>query len=251
MLVLNDVHVTYLGVVPLLNGVCTKVAGGDIVAILGANGAGKSITLKTISGLISSELGDFSLSGNIEFDGTSILGILPERIVKMGITQVMEGHRVLEELTANENLLIGAHMCNRRSEVKKRLSLVYEYFPELIKLQKKRAGYLSGGEQQMLVIARAMMTRPKLMLLDEISFGLAPLLIRRIFNIVKKINNETGTSFLIAEQNVRAALSVTRFIYVIENGRIAFEGPTEQVKDHERLKQFYLGLSGTVQKRLT
>jgi branched-chain amino acid transport system ATP-binding protein len=250
MLILKNIHVAYLGIVPLLNGISMKIEDGQVVAILGANGAGKSITLNAISGLVSSELGDFSLTGRIEYDGQQIDKKLPEEIVKMGIIQVMEGHKVLDELTAMENLIIGGHMCSQRSEVKKRLNLVYEYFPRLKELQEKRAGYLSGGEQQMLVIGRAMMARPKIMLLDEISFGLAPLLIRRIFEIVRRINAETGTSILIAEQNIRAALSIANFVYLMASGKIVIEGPTEKFMNEDTLKEFYIGFSKSYQRKV-
>jgi branched-chain amino acid transport system ATP-binding protein len=243
MLVLRDVQVSYRGIVTLLKGISLTVAEGQVVALLGANGAGKSLTLYAISGLLYGGLGDFTLSGTIEYDGERIDGKLPEEIVRMGIIQVMEGHRVLDDLTVNDNLLIGAHLCNRRSEVNMRLELAYQYFPELRQLQKRRAGYLSGGEQQMLVIARALMLRPKVMLLDEISLGLAPLVIRRIFEIVKRINAETKACILLAEQNVRAAFSIANFAYVMETGKVVLEGPVEKLKSDERIKQFYLGLS--------
>jgi branched-chain amino acid transport system ATP-binding protein len=244
MLVLDNVEVVYLNVVRLLQGVSLRVDDGKIIALLGANGAGKSITLKAISGLIHSELGNVHLSGSIEFDGQRIDKKATEEIVIMGIVQVMEGHKVLDELTVNENLLIGAHMCSRKSEIRKRLEFVYrEYFPELKELRQKRAGYLSGGEQQILVIARALMAQPRMILLDEISFGLAPLLISRIFEIVKRINVERKTSILLAEQNIKAALSIADFAYLMENGKVALEGSAKELKEHTRLRQFYLGLS--------
>ena len=242
MLVLKDVEISYSGVVRLLQGVSLNVGDGQIIALLGANGAGKSITLKAISGLIQSELGNVSISGSIEYGNQRIDKKLPEQIVAMGIIHVLEGHKVLDDLTADENLLIGAHRCRRRGEIKKRLVLVYEeYFPELKGLQQKRAGYLSGGEQQMLVIARALMAQPETMLLDEISFGLAPMVIRRIFQIVKRINLERKTSILLAEQNFRAALSVADFIYLLENGKMALHGTVEELKDNAAIMQFYLG----------
>jgi branched-chain amino acid transport system ATP-binding protein len=243
MLELNNVEVAYFGKIPLLQGISLKVDDGQVVALLGGNGAGKSITLKAVSGLIHHELGHFTLSGTIEYNGQQIHKKLPEVIVKMGIVQVIEGHQVLDDLTVNENLLIGAHMCHGKKEVRKRLDGVYGYLPELLDLRRKRAGYLSGGEQQMLVIGRAMMAQPRVMLLDEISFGLAPLLIRRVFEIVKKINAESRTSILIAEQNARAALSVCHFVYMIANGKVVLQGPAERLKQDEKIKQFYLGLS--------
>ncbi len=243
MLELSNVEVTYFGKIPLLRGVNLKVDDGQAVALLGGNGAGKSITLKAVSGLIHNELDHFTFSGSIEYDGHPIHKKLPEVIVRMGIIQVLEGHKVLDELTVNDNLLIGAHTCGSKKEVRKRLDLVHGYFPELVEYPQRRAGYLSGGEQQMLVIARAMMARPKIMLLDEISFGLAPLLIRRIFDIVKRINLESRTSILVAEQNVRAALSICQFVFLLTNGKVALEGPAERLKQDERIRQLYLGLS--------
>jgi len=243
MLELNNVKVAYFGKIPLLRGVNLKVDDGQAVALLGANGAGKSITLKAVSGLIHNELDHFTFSGSIEYDGHQIHKKLPEVIVRMGIIQVIEGHKVLDELTVHDNLLIGAHMCRSKKEVKKRLDLVHVFFPELAEYPQRRAGYLSGGEQQMLVIARAMMARPKIMLLDEISFGLAPLLIRRIFDIVKRINLESRTSILVAEQNVKAALSICQFVFLLTNGKVVLEGPVERLKQDERIKQLYLGLS--------
>lgn len=242
MLVLNDVDVVYYGGARLLDGVSLRVGNGQAVALLGANGAGKSTTLNAISGLLHSVLGDFTLSGSIEFKGKRINGKLPEEIVRMGIIQVMEGHKVLDDLTVHDNLLIGAHMCGR-SEMITRLDLVYQYFPELRSFQRKRAGYLSGGQQQMLVIARAMMAQPKVMLLDEISLGLAPMLIRRIFEIVKRINAERKMAILISEQNARAALSIADFVYVMGAGKIVLEGLAQNLRTDESIKQLYLGLS--------
>jgi len=242
MLVLKDVELSYRGVIRLLQGVSLQVADGQIVALLGANGAGKSLTLKSISGLTRAELGDISFSGSIEYNNRRIEGESPEEIVSMGITHVLEGHKVLDDLTVHENLLVGAHMCRRRNETKKRLTLVFEdYFPELKGLQKKRAGYLSGGEQQILVIARALMAQPETILLDEISFGLAPLVIRRIFQIVKRINAERKTSILLAEQNFRAALSVADLIYVMESGTISKHCTAEELRTDKSIRQFYLG----------
>lgn len=242
MLVLKNVELSYLGVIRLLQGVSLRVADGQIIALLGANGTGKSITLKAISGLIRTELENVNLSGSIEYNNQRIDKKLPEEIVTMGIIHVLEGHKVLDDLTVNDNLLIGAHMCSRRSEIQKRLALVYEeYFPELKGLQQKRAGYLSGGEQQMLVIARALMAWPQTILLDEISFGLAPMVIRRIFQIVKRINSERKTSILLAEQNFKAALSIADFIYLMESGSISISGTVEELRDDDNIRQFYLG----------
>lgn len=249
MLLLNNLRILYRSVIPLLHGISLKVDDGQVVALLGANGAGKSITLKAISGLIRSELGDVNLFGTIEYGGQRLDRKLPEEIVKMGIVQVEEGHKVLDELTVKENLLVGGHICGNRAEIKERLDLVYEYFIELRELQRKQAGYLSGGEQQMLVIARAMMAQPKVMLLDEISFGLAPLLIWRIIEIIKKINIERKTSILMAEQNVRAAFRIAQFIYLLDNGKVILEGSTEKLKNEENIEQFFLGFKRSTHLR--
>ena len=241
MLLVHDLRLLYRKIIPILQGVSLRVEDGQIVALLGANGAGKSITLKTISGLVRDELGEVNVSGKIEYDGHRLDRKLPEEIVKMGIIQVMEGHKILDELTVKENLLAGAHRCSNKREIKERLDLVYGYIFELKGLERKQAGYLSGGEQQMLVVARAMMAQPKAMLLDEISFGLAPLLVWRIMQIIQKINTERGMSILMAEQNARAAFHVAQFIYVLENGKVALEGTAEKLKDEESIEKSYLG----------
>jgi len=242
MLVLNNMEVFYSHVILVLKGVSLEVPDGSIIALLGGNGAGKSTILKAISGLLDSELGRVT-SGSIEWDGKRIENGNPEKIARMGIIQVKEGRDIFEHLTTEENLLVGANMRSNKAEIKKDLSMVYNYFPRLKSLQNRISGYLSGGEQQMLVVGRAMMARPKLMLLDEASLGLSPMLVDEIFDIIKRFNIESKTSILVVEQNVRIALTVAEYGYVMENGRVVFDGTTENLKENEDIKEFYMGLS--------
>jgi len=242
MLVLNNIEVIYSDVILVLKGVSLEISDGSIIALLGGNGAGKSTTLKAISGLLKSELGKVT-SGSIEWDGQKIENGNPEKTARMGIIQVKEGRDIFEHLTAEENLLVGANMRSDKAGVKQDLSTVYDYFPGLKNLRKQISGYLSGGEQQMLVVGRAMMARPKLMLLDEASLGLSPMLVEEIFNIIKKFNEESKTSIFVVEQNVRIALTIASYGYVMENGRVVFDGPAENLKGNEDIKEFYMGLS--------
>ncbi len=241
MLELNNIEVAYLNVIRVLHGVSLKVEDGSIVALLGANGAGKSTTLKAVSGLIKTEEGEVT-DGNIQWNGERIDHKNAEEIGKLGIIQALEGRRVFGHLTTEENLQVGAF--NRKdSGVKRDLEMVYAYFPRLKDLRKNIAGYLSGGEQQMLVIGRAMMASPKLMMLDEPSLGLAPLLVEEIYNIIKRFNTESKTSVLLVEQNVRIALSIAHYGYVMENGRVVLDGTADFLKNNEDVKEFYMGLS--------
>jgi branched-chain amino acid transport system ATP-binding protein len=242
MLKLNNIEVTYLNVIRVLHGVSMKVDDGAIVALLGANGAGKSTTLKAVSGLLHVQEGEVT-DGSIEWDGERIDHKSAEEIGKLGIIQALEGRRVFGHLTTEENLMVGAF--NRRDShaVKRDLEMVYHYFPRLKSLHRNIAGYLSGGEQQMLVIGRAMMTSPKLMMLDEPSLGLAPLLVEEIYDIINRFNQEQKTSVLLVEQNVRIALSIAHYGYVMENGRIVLDGTAEFLKNNEDVKEFYMGLS--------
>jgi len=242
MLVLNNIEVIYSDVILVLKGVSLEIPDGSIIALLGGNGAGKSTTLKAISGLLKSELGKVT-SGGIEWDGKRIENGNPEKTARMGIIQVKEGRDIFEHLTAEENLLVGSNMRSDKAGVKQDLSTVYDYFPRLKNLRKQISGYLSGGEQQMLVVGRAMMARPKLMLLDEASLGLSPMLVEEIFNIIKKFNKESKTSIFVVEQNVRIALTIASYGYVMENGRVVFDGPAENLKGNEDIKEFYMGLS--------
>ena len=242
MLSLNNVEVMYDKVILVLKGMSLHVPEGKIVTLLGSNGAGKSTTLKAISGLLKSENGEVT-DGSIQFEGQIISGMDAEEIVRRGIFQVMEGRRVFEHLTVEENLLAGAYTRKDRGNVRSEIERVYGYFPKLKMLKTRVAGYLSGGEQQMLALGRAMMARPRLILLDEPSLGLAPLLVKEIFSIIKRINEEEGTTFLVVEQNANVALSVADFGYIMENGRIVFEGSAEQLKSNEDVREFYLGIS--------
>jgi branched-chain amino acid transport system ATP-binding protein len=246
MLVMNTVEVKYLDVILVLKGVSLEVPEGKIVALLGANGAGKSTTLKAISGLLETEEGAVT-DGSIQFDGTRTDNMSPEDIVKLGVVQVMEGRKVMQHLTAEQNLKGGAHL--GRGDMKRDLENVYAYFPKLKTLRNNTAGYLSGGEQQMLVMGRAMMAHPKLMLLDEPSMGLAPLLVREIFEIIKRFNTEEKTAILLVEQNASVALSIAEHGYVMENGRIVLDAPAPKLADNPDVKEFYLGLSAVGEKK--
>lgn len=242
MLTLNNIEVMYNDVILVLKGLALEVPDGKIISLLGANGAGKTTTLKAISGLLRTELGEVT-DGSIVFDGLRIEGRKPEDIVELGIVQVMEGRRIFEHLTAEENLRIGAHIGGDGARVKRDLDMVYSYFPKLKDLRNQISGFLSGGEQQMLVIGRGLMAHPKLMLLDEPSLGLAPLLVKEIFEIVQRVNVGEKTAVLLVEQNARVALSVAEYGYIMENGRIVYDGPASKLKDNEDVKEFYLGLS--------
>lgn len=242
MLAVNNIEVVYMEVILVLKGVSVEVADGAIIALLGANGGGKSTTLKAISGLLKPEEGEVT-HGNIQFNELRIDNRDPEEIAKMGILQVMEGRRIFEHLTTEENLKAGAHIRGDGTSLKRDMDMVYNYFPKLRDLRHATAGYLSGGEQQMLVMGRAMMAEPTLMLLDEPSLGLAPLLVQEIYEIVQKINQEKKTSILLVEQNVRAALSIASYGYVMENGKVVFDGEAEKLRDNEDIQEFYIGLS--------
>lgn len=224
------------------------VQDGQIVALLGANGAGKTTTLKAISGLLHIEEGEVT-DGSIEWNGQRLDKKSPEDIGRMGLVQALEGRRVFEHLTTEENLLVGAFNRKERSRIKDDLEMVYHYFPRLKDIRRNTAGYLSGGEQQMLVIGRAMMARPKLMMLDEPSLGLAPLMVEEIYDIINRFNSEQKTSVLLVEQNVRIALSISHVGYVMENGRIMLDGTSEFLKNNEDVKEFYMGLSAVGQKK--
>ncbi len=242
MLRINNAEVIYSDVILVLKGVSLEAPEGKIVALLGANGAGKTTTLKAVSGVLRTELGEVT-DGTIEFDGKRIDRMDPEEIVRMGIVQVMEGRRLFEHLTVEENLLVGAYPRNDPNGVRADLEKSYEYFPRLEDLRRRTSGYLSGGERQMLVMGRALMGRPKLMLLDEPSMGLSPLLVKEIFKLVQLINQQEGVSMLLVEQNAHIALGLSEHGYVMENGRIVLDGPSEKLQENEDIKEFYLGLS--------
>ena len=240
MLQVNNIEVIYNKVILVLKGLSLEVPQGKIVALLGANGAGKTTTLKAISGLLKPEDGEVT-DGSIVFEGQEIHEKDAEEIVRLGIFQVMEGRRVFEHLTAEENLMAGAYTRPGR-EFREDLERVYTYFPRLKERRHQRAGYLSGGEQQMLAIGRALMARPKLMLLDEPSLGLAPLLVREIFGIIQRINQEQGTTILLVEQNANLALQIADYAYIMENGRVVLDGTPEVLRENADVREFYLGL---------
>jgi len=248
MLKLNNIEVTYLNVIRVLHGVSLNVEDSAVIALLGANGAGKSTTLKAISGLLRVEEGEVT-HGSIEWNGERIDKKSAEEIGKLGIIQALEGRRVFEHLNAEENLLVGAYHRRDRRAVKQDLGMVYDYFQRLKELRHNTAGYLSGGEQQMLVIGRAMMSAPKLMLLDEPSLGLAPLMVEEIFDIIKRFNTEQKTAVLLVEQNVRIALSIAHYGYVMENGRVVLDGTADFLRNNEDVKEFYMGLSAMGTKK--
>jgi branched-chain amino acid transport system ATP-binding protein len=242
MLRLNNVQVIYSDVILVLKGLSLEVPAGRIVALLGANGAGKTTTLKAISGLLKTEDGAVT-DGSIEFMGKRIDGRDPEAICRQGIVQVMEGRKVLESMTVEENLRIGGYSRRDSDGVRRDMKMIYEYFPRLIERREQLAGYLSGGEQQMLVIGRALMAKPRLLLLDEPSLGLAPLLVKEIFGIIQKINQERGTTFLLVEQNAQIALGIADYGYIMENGRVVLDGPADKLRGNDDVREFYLGLS--------
>jgi branched-chain amino acid transport system ATP-binding protein len=242
MLILNNIEVMYSDVILVLKGVSLKLEEGSIVSLLGANGAGKTTTLKAISGLLRTELGEVT-DGSIEFYGHRIDHLSPEDIVRLGIVQVIEGRKLFEHLTVDENLRVGAYSRKDSIDVRNDLEKIYHYFPRLVDLKDRVSGYLSGGERQMLVMGRALMARPKVMLLDEPSLGLSPLMVKEVFRIIRQINQEEKTSILLVEQNARMALRVSEYGYVMETGRIVLDGPSDKLKENEDIKEFYLGLS--------
>jgi len=242
MLRLNNVEVIYSDVILVLKGVSLQVPPGKIIAILGANGAGKTTALKAISGVLHTELGEVT-DGTIEFEDARIDHMDPEQIVKRGIVQIMEGRRLFEHLTVEENLVVGAYARTDKPRIREDLERIYGYFPNLKHMRARTSGYLSGGERQMLVMGRALMGQPKIMLLDEPSMGLSPLLVKEIFKLVKQINNREGVSILLVEQNARIALDLSEHGYVMENGRIVLDGPSQKLLENEDIREFYLGLS--------
>jgi len=244
LLAVNNIEVIYNHVILVLKGVSLTVPRGGIVAILGANGAGKTTTLKAISNLLRSERGEVT-KGTISFKGEQIQHLTPSELVKRGCIQVMEGRHCFGHLTIEENLMTGAYTRgDGRAKIAEDLDLVYSYFPRLKERRKSQAGYTSGGEQQMCAIGRALMSRPTTILLDEPSMGLAPQLVEEIFEIVKKLNEEQGVSFLLAEQNTNIALRYARHGYILESGRIVLDGEARALRENEDVKEFYLGVGG-------
>jgi branched-chain amino acid transport system ATP-binding protein len=240
MLAVNNVEVIYDHVILVLKGVSLKVEEGRIVALLGANGAGKTTTLKAVSNLLRAERGEVT-KGHIEFRGERVDRLSPNDLVKLGVVQVMEGRHCFQHLTVEENLLTGAY--TRRGAVREDLDKVYHYFPRLRERRGAQSGYTSGGEQQMTAIGRALMARPKMILLDEPSMGLAPQLVEEIFEIVRNLNREEKVSFLLAEQNTHIALKYADYGYILENGRVVLDGVAKKLSDNADVKEFYLGFS--------
>ena len=248
LLVVNNIEVIYHNVILVLKGMSLQVEEGRIVAVLGNNGAGKTTTLKAISGLLKSEDGAVT-DGQIHYKGERIDRKFPEEIVRKGIFQVMEGRRVFEDLSIDENLIAGGHTNRSRRRMKEDIRKVYELFPRLQARKNVLAGYVSGGEQQMLVIGRGLMSTPTLMLLDEPSMGLSPLLVSEIFKIIQRINQEENVSILLVEQNARLALSIATHGYVMENGRIVLDDTVEKLKENADVREFYLGLTEVGKKK--
>jgi len=242
MLSLNNVEVVYDNVILVLKGVSLGAAEGKITALLGANGAGKTTTLKAVSGVLRSERGEVT-KGSVGFQGRRIDGMRASEVARLGIAQVFEGRRVFQHLSAEENLVAGGHLLPNLADVRRGLELVYNYFPRLHERRSQTSGYLSGGEQQMLAIGRALMSRPKLMLLDEPSLGLAPMLVEEIFQIVQRLARQEKLSVLLVEQNAVMALDVAEHGYVMENGRIVLEGSATALRENSDVREFYLGLN--------
>jgi len=240
MLKLQDVDVFYQGIIRAVEDISLEVGEGQIVSLLGANGAGKSSILKAISGLLVTENGKVT-KGEALFNGQRIDGKSPEEIVRLGITQVMEGRRIFPHFSVEENLRVGAYSV-KNVNLGDSLEMVYTYFPKLKDMRKRTAGFLSGGEQQMMVVGSALMAKPKILLLDEPSLGLAPLIVQEIFNIVKRINADEGVSILLVEQNARAALQIAEYGYVLENGHIVLEDEAANLQENEEVQKFYLGM---------
>jgi branched-chain amino acid transport system ATP-binding protein len=243
ILKINNIEVIYDHVILVLKGVSLEVPCGGIVALLGANGAGKTTTLKAISNLLHAERGEVS-KGSIEFDGIEAHKLSPNELVRRGCIQVMEGRECFAHLTIEENLLTGAFTRpDGRVAIRRDLDRIYDYFPRLSERKNSLAGYTSGGEQQMCAIGRAMMSKPKMILLDEPSMGLAPQLVDEIFVIVKTLNEKEKVSFLLAEQNTNMALKYASYAYILENGRVVLDGEAQSLRENEDVKEFYLGIS--------
>ena len=243
ILSVNNIEVVYDHVILVLKGVSLDVPKGGIVALLGANGAGKSTTLKAISNLLHSERGEVT-KGSIVFAGDQVHKLSPNELVRRGCIQVMEGRHCFGHLSIEENLLTGAFTRrDGKAAIRADIDLVYSYFPKLKERRSAQAGYTSGGEQQMCAVGRALMSRPKMILLDEPSMGLAPQIVAEIFDIVKNLNEKEGVSFLLAEQNTNMALKYARYGYILENGRVVMDGDAKALRENEDVKEFYLGVA--------
>jgi branched-chain amino acid transport system ATP-binding protein len=248
MLEVNNIEVVYNKVILVLRGITFRVENNQVVTLMGPNGAGKSTTLKAISGLLRGEIGEVT-RGSITWDGQRIDEQPAEEIVRRGIVQVIEGRPLFQHLTVEENLKIGGMVFERGRHIRKDTERIYNYFPRLRDMRRRTSGYLSGGEQQMLVIGRALMSHPRLMMLDEPSLGLAPMLVEEIFEIVRNVREQDKISVLLVEQNAVAALGIADYGYVIEEGRVVLDGPVEELKNNEDIKEFYLGLSQLGQRK--
>ena len=248
VLSVNNIEVVYTKVVQMLRGLSLAVPRGEIVALLGSNGAGKSTTLKAISGLLALEDGEVE-AGRIDFNGRSTADRLPQQLVRDGLSHVMEGRRVFEDLTTEENLVAATYALTGRKDAKPDFDAVYSYFPRLHERRKGLAGYLSGGEQQMLAIGRALVAQPQLILLDEPSLGLSPKLVEDIFTIIARINAERGVSMLLVEQNATVALAVAHRGYIMENGKIVIDGSADRLASDPDVREFYLGVGGSGEAR--
>ena len=242
MLKVKNLDIVYNDVIRVLRGISLEVPNETIIALLGSNGAGKSTVLKAISNILDLEGGEIT-EGSIEFDGINILGIRPEKVVPLGILHVPEGRGLFDDLTVWENLRVGAHTRSDTNQIKKDTEIVLNYFPALRERLQLLAGYLSGGEQQMLAIGRALMTRCKLLMCDEPSLGLAPKVAGEIFRILRRINTRERASVLLVEQNAHMALSISSYGYIMESGKIVLDGPSENLIQNEDVKEFYLGLT--------
>jgi branched-chain amino acid transport system ATP-binding protein len=248
MLSVNNIEVVYNRVVLVLKGVSLTVPRGAVVALLGANGAGKTTTLKAISNLLRAERGEVT-KGSIEFDGARVEKLNPSELVRRGCVQVMEGRHCFAHLTIEENLLTGAFTRkDGRAAISRDIEAVYGYFPRLKERRGAVAGYTSGGEQQMCAIGRAMMAKPRMILLDEPSMGLAPRIVEEIFEIVRALNTQAGVSFLVAEQNTNMALRYATYGYILETGRVVLDGEGKALRENEDVKEFYLGIGGEGRK---
>jgi branched-chain amino acid transport system ATP-binding protein len=242
MLSINNIEVVYDNVILVLKGVSLEVKSGSITTLLGGNGAGKTTTLKAISGVLRTERGNVT-KGTITLDGKRVDGMRAFDVTKLGISQVFEGRRVFENLTAEENLVAGGHVQREARKIRSGIERVYSYFPQLKERRHQQSGYLSGGEQQMLAIGRALMSEPRIILLDEPSLGLAPMLVEEIFGIVRRLVTQEQLSVLLVEQNATMALEVADHGYVMETGRIVLEGSVEALRSNSDIREFYLGLN--------
>jgi branched-chain amino acid transport system ATP-binding protein len=243
LLDVNNIEVVYNDIVQVLRGVSLSVAVGSIVALLGTNGAGKTTTLRAISGLLKPENG-FIKDGYIKFEGNDITNVLGTHVVKLGAVMVPEGRRVFKHLSVDENIRVGSITRKDGSQaVRKDQKLMYDHFPRLARVTNRLAGYCSGGEQQMIAIARALMSAPKMLMLDEPSLGLAPLLVKEIFENIERINREMQTTLLIVEQNAKIALEISNYAYIMESGKIVLEGPSKELKNNPDVKEFYMGVT--------